>query len=38
MMLDVTLHCVAHAFILVTTQHDTRIDLDSILAFPALRP
>ena len=38
MTLDVALHCVARALILVTMQHDARIDSDSILAFPVLRP
>ena len=38
MTLDVALHCIACALTLVAMQHDARIDLDSILVFPALRP
>ena len=38
MMLDVALCCVVHALTLVATQRDARIDSDSILAFPVLRP
>ena len=38
MMLDLTLRCITCALTLVATQRDTRIDSDSILAFPALRP
>ena len=38
MTLDVALCCIAQVLTLVAMQHDTRIDSDSILAFPALRP
>ena len=38
MMLDVALHCVARILTLVAMQCNTRIDLDSILVFPALCP
>ena len=38
MTLDVVLHCVARALTLVAMQHDTRIESDSILVFPALHP
>ena len=34
--LNYALHCVAFASTLVETQHDTRIDLDRILALPCI--
>ena len=38
MTLDISLCCVARVLTLVAMQHDARIDSDSILGFPVLRP
>ena len=38
MTLDLALRCVARTLTLVVMQCDARIDSDSILACPALRP